>query len=427
MEPVLVIALVVVAAVMGGVVGWLVCRRSADAQLAAAHIELAEVKATLQANEAAFGDRLAAAVLDASRQVGADLADQNSRDAAARLEVQKASLQDVVGGVQAKLEELGQSVTKAGTAQVESTTKLLTQLGNVTTATGELRERTGQLTSALTGGSTRGRWGEFQLQRIIEVAGLTPHVTWQTQVQENSGKGAQRPDLLIHIPDSRVLVVDAKAPALVFDEDAADAPTDETYAKLLRGHIKALSKKDYVEGIPNAVGHVFLFLPSEAAYAGALRADPGMLEFAADNRVAVVAPSTLLSALTVVTSVWTQFEANKHTEEAIEQARQLHKRLGVFAGHLTKVGVGLDKVVKDFNKAVGSLERQVYPAARRMEAANMAQAGVVFTVDPVDIDGVRSIEAGDNPDDPEVLRPSAVEPSAGGELPAAGEPDPLTT
>jgi DNA recombination protein RmuC len=253
-------------------------------------------------------------------------------------------------------------------------------LVDVTIATGDLRDRTGKLTSALEGGSTRGKWGEFQLLRIIEVAGLTPHVTWRTQEQETGGKGSIRPDLLISIPEGRVLVIDAKAPAVALDGDEPTGETDAVYAKRLRDHIKALAKKDYIEGIPNAVGYVFLFLPSEAAYAGALRADPEVLVFAAQNRVAVVAPSTLLSALTVVESIWRQFDANEHLEGAVSQARELYQRLNVFAGHLAKVGDRLGKTVEFYNKAVGSLEGNVYPAARRMEAADLSAGNTVLSV-----------------------------------------------
>jgi DNA recombination protein RmuC len=378
----IVIAGVVVGAVLGLAVGLLAGRRGADATVAAARSEIAGLHAQLAAQKDASGDSLKAAVLEASRQVSEDLARRNADDAEARLEAQRLTLQSVVAPVGTKLGELEQAVKRAEESRTKIDTTVLTRLGDVTTAAGELRDRTGKLTSALEGGSTRGKWGEFQLQRIIEVAGLTPYVTWRTQEQETGGKGSIRPDLLISIPEGRVLVIDAKAPAVAFDGDEPTGDTDANYAKRLRDHIKALAKKDYIEGIPNAVGYVFLFLPSEAAYAGALRADPEVLVFAAENRVAVVAPSTLLSALTVVESIWRQFDANEHLEDAVIQARELHKRLVVFAAHLTKVGDRLGKSMEAFNDAVGSLQRQVYPAARRMEAADLAPGNAVLTVAP---------------------------------------------
>jgi DNA recombination protein RmuC len=392
METGLVIAGVLVGALLGIVIGFLVGRQGS-----------AELRAQLAAQEATFGDRLNTVVLETTQRVSEGLVQRNAEDAEARLATQQATLQGVVGPVQTKLAELEQTVKAAERSRTEADTTVLNRLETVTKAAGDLNTSTAQLRTALEGGQTRGKWGEFQLQRILEVAGLTEHVTWQTQVQEGGGRGAQRPDLVVHIPEGRVLVVDAKAPTLDLDGDGVAEETDKAYAKRLRDHITALGRRDYIEGIPNAVGYVFLFLPSEAAYAGALRADPDVLVFAAERRVAVVAPSTLLSALTVVESIWREFEANEHLEDAVQQARQLHERLMVFAGHLGKVGNRLEQAVTSFNKAVGSLEGNVYPAARRMEAANLAPNQAILIVDTVQGDGVRRLRASTAPIDAPIL------------------------
>ena len=384
---------VALGAALGIGLGFLWGRGRVGAAEVDARAEVAGLQAQLAAQEAAFGDRLATAVLEATRQVSADLAKRNEDDAKARLAAQEKTLSGVVGPVQTKLAELEKAVQAADRARVESHNTVIERLGSVTEVAQDLSTNTTQLRTALEGGATRGKWGEFQLQRIVEVAGLTQHVTWQTQQQEGGGRGAQRPDLLVRIPEGRVLVVDAKAPALALDGNEGSEEANKDYAKRLRAHITALSKKEYIEGVTGAVGYVFLFLPSEAAYAGALQADPGVLAFAAENRVAVVAPSTLLSALTVVESVWRQFEANEHLEGAVEEARELHKRLVVFAGHLGDVGKHIGKTVEVYNKAIGSLERQVYPAARRMEDANLARGNVELTVAEIRTEDVREIPA----------------------------------
>jgi DNA recombination protein RmuC len=382
MDAAIVIAGVLVGAVLGVAIGILIGRQGS-----------AGLRAKLAAQEAAFGDRLNTAVLEASRQVSEDLAARNAADAEARLAAQRATLEKVVGPVGTKLSELAETVKQAEESRIKADTSVENKLAAVTEATVDLTKNTGQLTNALSGTQTRGKWGEFQLERMIEVAGLTERITWIPQAQEGSGQGALRPDLLVHIPEQRVLVVDAKAPALAFEVEGATEETDKAYATRLRNHIKALAKKDYIEAVPGAVGFVFLFLPSEAAYAGALRADPEILAFAAEHRVAVVAPSTLLSALTVVESIWRQFDANEHLEDAVSKARELHKRLMVFADRLGKVGERLGQAVDAYNTAVGSLEGSVYPAARRMEAANLAPNQAVLTVAPVDADDVRELKS----------------------------------
>jgi DNA recombination protein RmuC len=384
---------VALGAALGIGLGYLFGRGRVGAAEVEARAEVAGLQAQLAAQDAAFGDRLAKAVLDASRRVAADLAKRNEDDAQARLAAQEKTLSGVVGPVQTKLAELEQAVQTADRARVESHNTVIERLGSVTEVAQGLSANTAQLRTALEGGATRGKWGEFQLQRIVEVAGLTQHVTWQTQQQEVGGRGAQRPDLLVRIPEGRVLVVDAKAPALILDGDGGSEEANKDYAKRLRAHITALSKKEYIEGVTGAVGFVFLFLPSEAAYAGALQADPDVLAFAAENRVAVVAPSTLLSALTVVESVWRQFEANEHLEGAVEEARELHKRLVVFAGHLGDVGKHIGKTVEVYNKAIGSLKTQVYPAARRMEDANLSKAKAKLLVAEISPGDVREIPA----------------------------------
>ena len=380
MDVTFVIVGVALGAVLGGAIGFLVGRGKAAGTEADVHAEVARLQGQLDAQEAAFGSRLSEAVLEATERVSEGLAQRNAEDAKARLAAQKMTLENVVEPMTTKLGELEAKVKDAENSRIAIDTAVLGKLQDVTNATADLTKRAGDLTTALTGGQTRGKWGEFQLQRIIEVAGLTERITWITQQQEGGGKGAQRPDLVVHIPEGRVLVVDAKAPTVALDGDEPTGETDAAYARRLRTHIIALGKKDYIEGIPNAVGYVFLFLPSEASYAGALRADPDVLAFAAENRVAVVAPSTLLSALTVVESIWRQFAANEHLEDALNDVRKLHGRLQVFVNHFEEVGTRLRQATEAYNDAVGSFDHRVIPLARKIEAANLASGHVTLEV-----------------------------------------------
>jgi DNA recombination protein RmuC len=355
-----------------------------------AAVEVVGLRAQLAEQRTLAGDRVKAAVFEVAQTVSESLAQQTAREAKDRLEAQKLALAGVVDPVQAKLTELEDAVKKAEGSRIAGDAKLLAELEGVGRVTADLTKQTGKFTTALTGGQSRGKWGELQLELILEKAGLTKHITWQTQQQEGSGRGAQRPDLLVHLPEGRVLVVDAKAPTLDLEGDVEGDKSDRAFAAALRTHIKALDAKNYIDNTPGAVGYVFLFLPSEAAYAGALRADPNVLEFAIENRVSVVAPSTLLSTLTAVGSIWREFEANQHIDDALNDARELHKRLQTFVNHLNNLGTHLTRAVGAYNQSISSFDARLIPQARKLEAANLASSQFVLEVKPV-TDGVNPV------------------------------------
>ncbi len=387
---------VIVGAGLGYALGSLAARQKSSDALAAVREQVATLTATLSEREAASGDRLDSIVLATTTRVSDEIANRYANDVEARLAAQQQVLEAMVAPVGQQLTQLTDVVTKADNARLTAETKVMAYVDSVAKGVTGLEDSTVKLRSALEGGSTRGKWGEFQLELIVERAGLTGHVTWRTQQQATGGPGGLRPDMLISIPGDKVLVIDAKAPTLTLDGDEPSDETDGAYAGRLRDHIKALARKDYVDGVANAVGYVFLFLPSEAAYQGALRADADLLLFAMDRNVAVVSPSTLLSSLTVVESLWRLHVREQHLDEAISEASELHKRLQTFAGYFNKVGDRLGAAVADYNSAVGSLKRSVIPAARRMEAADFAPARSTLAFASIDPDlEVRHLVAAD--------------------------------
>jgi len=274
-------------------------------------------------------------------------------------------LHDALGRLDAKLSAIERERAHARGALDEQ----LRALGSQTRA----------LTAALRQPHVRGRWGELQLRRVVELAGMTAHCDFveQASVHDNEG-GLLRPDLIVRLPGGTQVIVDAKAPLHAF-LDASEAH-DETarttalaaHARLLREHLRRLSAKAYWDQFAMAPDFVVLFLPGEHFWNAALEADPSLLEDGARQSVLVATPMTLIALLRAVAYGWQQERLAEDTRAVAELGRDLHRRLETFAEHLEKVGRGLRTAVGAYNGAVGSFEHRVLPGARRL-----AEHGVV--------------------------------------------------
>ena len=242
-----------------------------------------------------------------------------------------------------------------------------------------LGAETRALTAALRQPHVRGRWGELQLRRVVELAGMTAHCDFVEQASVAGDDGAQlRPDLIVRLPGGTHVIVDAKAPLHAF-LDAFEA-RDETarttalaaHARLLREHLRRLSAKAYWEQLETTPEFVLLFLPGEHFWNAALEADPSLLEEGARQSVLVATPTTLIALLRAVAYGWQQERAAEDARALVQLGRDLHRRLGLFAEHLQRVGRGLQTAVRAYDGAVGSFEHRVLPGARRL-----AEHGVV--------------------------------------------------
>ncbi len=233
-----------------------------------------------------------------------------------------------------------------------------------------LQETTTTLSQALRSTAVRGRWGEVQLHRIAEMAGLTEHVDFDEQ--KGTGEGG-RPDMVVHLPNSAILPVDAKAPMNAYLEAQEAEDTTVRAAKLkqhaaaLRKHVQQLSQKAYWGQFDVAPEFVVLMVPYESGLAAAFSADADLLEYALANKVVVAGPATLLALLKVVAYGWMQLELSRNAQEIAAQGQQLLERLGPFFDHFNKLGASLGGAVDKFNDAAGSLERRVLPTARRLK------------------------------------------------------------
>ncbi len=214
---------------------------------------------------------------------------------------------------------------------------------------------------------SRGQWGEIQLRRLVELAGLLEHCDFK--VQKQLGNGA-RPDLLVYLPGNRLIAVDAKAPL----------PQGDGFAKTLRQHIDALARKSYWEAIKTDAKRspefVVLFLPAESLLAQAYQEDAGLLEYAAHKGVILATPLTLLSMLKAVALGWQEEAFLKNAEEIIRTGQELHQRFHTFARHLNELGRSIEKTVAHFNQTVASFKKRLLPAARRFEGLKVVSSEI---------------------------------------------------
>jgi len=276
--------------------------------------------------------------------------------------------------VASSLERLGNQVSLLERERIEQYSALTSQLTTARESTEELRRTTTSLASALRSTSVRGQWGEMELQRLLEAAGMLRHVDFTTQ---ETISDTSRPDVIVRLPGGRSLPIDAKVPFDAWLQASAIRGNDEAslarrreleaaHARALRSHVDALARRAYHEQLGDAEVTV-MFVPSEALLAAALDADPALLDHALRRGVAPVSPASLLALLRAVAAVWAHHEVSEQARELLQLGRTLYERLGVVASHMTQVGRSLKASVAAYNKAVASLESRLLVTARQFE------------------------------------------------------------
>ncbi|MFD2764076.1 DNA recombination protein RmuC [Micromonospora eburnea] len=341
--------MVIVCLAAGGAVGWLAARARSAA-------EVARLEATLAAARAGEGR------LEQSMRALSYEATAQSQEAVAR----------AVAPLHDTLRRYEQRVTELERDRVDAYAELREQVRAMGTVSGELRTETKQLVAALRAPQVRGRWGEHQLRRIVEAAGMLEHCDFNEQVTAATDHQGVRPDLVVRLHGGRTVVVDAKAPFDAYltamearDERGRDTHLD-AHARHLRAHVDSLAAKSYWAAFDPSPEFVVLFVPADPFLDVALQRDPTLLEHAFARNVVLATPATLVALLRTVAYSWRQEALARNAATVHTLARELYGRLSTLGDHVGKLGASLGGAVTAYNRAVGSLEARVLVSARKL-------------------------------------------------------------
>ncbi|HEY2602269.1 MAG TPA: DNA recombination protein RmuC [Thermoleophilaceae bacterium] len=297
------------------------------------------------------------------------------------LEKRQRAVEQIVKPIAESLAKVDGKLELLERARREAQGSLTTQLQSVTQTQEQLRTETANLVTALRSPHTRGRWGEMQLRRVCELAGMVERCDFVEQSSFDSDGGRLRPDVIVQLPGGKTLVVDAKAPLEAYlsaveatDPDRRQAYL-ETYGRHVREHVAKLSQKAYWAQFDSSPEFVVMFLPGESLYSAALEQVPSLIDESVGQKVLVVSPTTLIAALRSAAYGWRQEKVAESAAAVSELGRELHGRLGTLAGHFMKLGRSLETSVKAYNETVGSLESRVLVTARKLSEHGAASGG----------------------------------------------------
>jgi len=377
----------------GLLAGWFAGAARAAERAASARAGLGARLAAAEAERGAL-----TAQLEQQRSLTREMAAQSRADQAAREERERREQQVLraLAPVQESLESMQRKVDELERDRRLQYGSIAEQLRRTHEESETLRSTTESLAGALRSNSARGVWGETQLRRIVESAGLTRYVDFDTQASISTEAGAGRPDLVVRLPGDKALAVDAKVPLDAYLEASAIPVTAtgeegarrkallERHVKAVRAHVDALAKKSYWAGLSSSPEFVVCFIPSESLLAAALEEDPSLLDYAFGRRVALASPVNLWAVLKTVAYTWTQQDVSDEARTLFDLGNELYHRLGGLARHTDDLRRAIERTVASYNRFAGALESRVLVSARRFPGIDETKLDSVAAPQPIE-------------------------------------------
>ena len=386
---------------LGAIVGWLATRPAQarlQSELEKDRAVCAERLKAYQEAEVRLRDTfqaLSADALKTNNQAFLDLAETRLREArteaASDIDSRKKAIEDLLAPMAKSLEQVDRDIKDAERRRVESGAQLMQRIASLDSAGQTLRDETRRLTDALKRPGVRGRWGELQLKRVVELAGMVEHCHFTEQETIVGEQGRVRPDVIVNLPGGKHVVVDAKVPLDAYLR-ALEAPDEDSRQKLLgdharqvRAHIAQLSAKSYFEKVQSTPEFVVMFLPGEMFFSAALEQDPSLIEYGVERKVIPASPTTLIALLRAVAYGWQQEAMEENARKISELGRNLYEAVRTLGSRFDTLGVRLKSSLEAYNDAVGSLEGNVLVKARKFKELQAANGGEeIKALEPID-------------------------------------------